>query len=362
MAARRKKTQSGSSAGQARNRRSAGGKRRFPGLSRRAYEHPADRAAFSALRNVPGFDFVVRKMLGMLNDRAIRLQWLGNGVRVGPEQFPKVHELYGEALEVLDLEPAPELYVTQRPEVNAMAMGFDRPVVVLNSASLGLFDEQELQFVLAHELGHVLSGHVTYRTVLFFLLRLPAPARLPLQLLLAAAFEWIRKSELSADRAGLLAAQDPEVARRVCMKLAGGSRTDQMSAAEFEAQAEEYRAGGNIVDSLLKLLSLVWVSHPFPVLRLAELNKWIESGEYAAILAGDYARRDDDRSVSVLDEIAESTRAYQRDLDLSPDPLVRAVKEMGKTALAVGDSLLDLFRVPEADDDAESDKRGPRPG
>ena len=335
--------------------RTASGKRRFPGLSRRAYEHPADRAAFSALRRVPGFDFVIRKMLGFINDRAIRLQWLGNGVRVTPGQFPKVHALYLEAVEILDIEPVPELYVTQRPDVNAMAMGFDRPVVLLNSATLALFDEAELQYVLGHELGHVLSGHVTYRTILFFLLRLPAPTRVPLLFTLAAAFEWIRKSELSADRAGLLVAQDRAVAERVCMKLAGGSATHEMSAAEFEAQAEDYRAGGNIVDSFIKLMSLVWVSHPFPVLRLAEINKWLESGEYAAILKGKYARRGQDHDVSIYDELAESTRAYGRDLDLSPDPLMRAVKELGKTALAVGDSFLDLFRVPPESDESEED-------
>ena len=44
-------------------------------------------------------------------------------------------------------------------------------------------------------------------------------------------------------------------------------------------------------------------SHPVPVARAAQLRRWIDSGEYATILAGEYPRRDTDADASVTEEI-----------------------------------------------------------
>ena len=63
-----------------------------------------------------------------------------------------------------------------------MTIGMDKPIIVLNSALLDLLDEEEMRFVIAHELGHALSGHAVYRTLLLRLiapgggLRTPSPA------------------------------------------------------------------------------------------------------------------------------------------------------------------------------------------
>jgi Zn-dependent protease with chaperone function len=258
------------------------------GLSPRAYEHPADRAALVALRRVPGFDTVVRKLLGSIGDRSLRYAFLASSVRVSEEQFPEIHNSFLEACRVLDVSPVPELYVAQTPIVNAGAVGVDKPFIVINSGTVSLMSPEELQFILGHELGHVISGHVLYKTMLRLLLRMTTLAfAIPLggaalYAITTALLEWDRKSELSADRAGLLAVQDPELALRVNMKLAGGGRAEQMNIDAFIAQAEEYKNSGSVVDGVVKLLNLIGRTHPFPVLRLAELKKWVESGDYDA--------------------------------------------------------------------------------
>ena len=78
----------------------------------------------------------------------------------------------------------PELYVTQSPLVNAMALGADKPFIVLTTGLVNLHDPEEIRFVIGHELGHVLSGHAVYRTMLFHLINLASegglvPVRLP---------------------------------------------------------------------------------------------------------------------------------------------------------------------------------------
>src|SRR5690349_3713856 len=130
------------------------------------WEHAADRAALQTLRSVPGFDEVVKKIYGFLGERGIRLIFQADAVRVGPTQFPRLNALYTDVLTSLDWPERPELFVSQTPFVNAGAFGMDRPFIVLNSGALQLLDDDELRVLLGHELGHVMSGHALYHTVL----------------------------------------------------------------------------------------------------------------------------------------------------------------------------------------------------
>src|SRR3954463_9946199 len=128
-------------------------------ISSRSWEHPADRAALNTLRAIPGFDEVVRKVAGFFGERGIRQLFLGDAVKVTASQRPKLNAMWTEVLETLDWPERPELYVTQTPIVNAMAVGFDKPFVVVNSGMLEQLDDEELRSVLGHELGHIMSGH-----------------------------------------------------------------------------------------------------------------------------------------------------------------------------------------------------------
>src|SRR5437773_3883547 len=81
-----------------------------------SWEHPADRAALQALRAVPGFDDVVRKVIALLGgERGIRLLFQGNAVRAGPQQYPLAHGLHVEVTATFDWPTVPELYVSQTP-------------------------------------------------------------------------------------------------------------------------------------------------------------------------------------------------------------------------------------------------------
>ena len=138
----------------------------FPGIDGVSWEHPADRAALQTLRSVPGFDDVVRKILGILGgERGIRLLFQGNAVRTGPTQFAKAHHMLIEVSTTFDWPEVPELYVTQTPVFNAGAYGIDHPFIVLHTAALAILDEEELRVLIAHEMGHVVSGHSLYRTI-----------------------------------------------------------------------------------------------------------------------------------------------------------------------------------------------------
>src|SRR6266446_3713058 len=118
-----------------------------------SWEHPADRAALQTLRSVPGFDEVVKKIVGFFGERGIRLLFQANAVRVGPNQFPKMNALYTDVLTTMDWPDRPELFVSQTPFVNAGAFGVERPFIVINSGALKLLDDDEMRTLLGHEQG-----------------------------------------------------------------------------------------------------------------------------------------------------------------------------------------------------------------
>lgn len=276
-------------------------RRTFPQIAAVSWEHPADRAALQALRALPGVDELIRKVLAMLGgERGIRLLFQGNAVRVGPTQFPRMWLLHTEVTTTFDWPSVPEIYVSQTPFFNAGAYGIDTPFIVVHSAAIELLDDDELRVLLAHELGHVMSGHALYRTIAAILAMvslgaLPVLAGLAVLPIRLAFLEWSRKSELSADRAGLLGGQDIVVSQRVDMKMAGGGRgpgfAGQLNVDAFMQQAHEYAGSAEGLDVIYKLLSTLALTHPMHTVRAAELQKWVATGEYERILGGEYPRR-----------------------------------------------------------------------
>jgi Zn-dependent protease with chaperone function len=295
-----------------------------------AWEHPADRAALMAVRRIPVFDQVLKTLFGIFGEKPIRLAFQANAVRVGPNQFPEIWTHYLEVCETLDVSDIPELFVTQTPLVNAGAYGMDRPFIVLNSGAVRLLDRDELTYLMGHELGHVMSGHVLYRTMIVLLMQL-ATMGFPVigiaaRVVLMGLLEWQRKSELSADRAGLLALQHPEATLSALMKLAGGGTEEETSLNDFLVQADEYRDGGDAADMVFKVLNLLGSTHPFHVLRAAELRDWIEAGEYDRILRGEYRHRTDGQA-PYKDDLAAAARSYREDAQTFTRQFTEALRQ-----------------------------------
>lgn len=324
------------------------------GISSRAWEHPADRGALVALRRLKGFDAVLKAVSGLFREPAVRLLHLGSAVRVDERQFPALHHLLQDVGRVLDVQDLPEMYVAANPVPGAVTIGMNQPFIVLNSGLVDLLDDDELRFVVAHELGHAVSGHAVYQTLLQRLLSLTGVLyAVPLggigvRAIIAALYEWSRKAELSADRAGLLATQDPATAFRVHMQLASGGHLDDLDTTSFFAQGKEYLDSSDLRDSVLKLLLIERASHPFAVVRAAELRRWVDSGEYTRYLSGDYPRRDDDADARVSDAAKEAAASYTAAFEQSQDALGKLVHDIAGAAGSVKLWLDEKLRRGEA--------------
>src|SRR3954451_18519038 len=280
-------------------------------ISSKAYEHPADRAATAALAKIPMLDLVVRKLIEFGYERALTQVFLAGSVKLGSEQLPEAWAAHRAACARLGLPEIPPRYLTQFPVTNAAAIGAKRPMIMLNSRTVEVLDEEELRTVLGHEAGHVLSEHVLYRTALMILLSigsagLPMLAGLPLVAVRIALLEWYRAAELSADRAATLVNRDPLITSRTLLVMAGGASSRKLNLDAFLKQAAEYEEWEPGWDKLSRLRVELSQTHAFPVRRVSELMKWVRSVQYDRVLRGEYVRRGDP-----VDPRAEAGEAFE---------------------------------------------------
>lgn len=310
------------------------GTRTLTDISSRNWEHPADRAALAALRKIPVFDQVLRALFGFFGEKPIRLAFQANAVRVGPNQFPHLWERYNDVCDTLDAPERYPLFVAQDPVVNAGAYGMDHPFIILNSGALALLSDRQISYVMGHEVGHVMSDHVLYKTMTELLIRL-AKMGFPIVGLAARAvllglLEWSRKAELSADRAGLLAIQDTDDVLSSMLKMAGGGSDEETSLAEFIRQAEDYRDSGDLADRIFKVINVLGESHPFWVLRVSELRAWIEAGAYDRIVRGEYQKRGEP-DPAYTEDLSEAANAYRTGAREMLDQMAGAARRAGET-------------------------------
>ena len=267
-------------------------KKALIGLKADRFRHPLDLQATNTLKQIPGIDVAIRSVLGSVGEQFFYLNNIASSVLVSNKQLPHLHKLLLEACEILDLEP-PQLYVQQNPTPNAytFAMRGKQPFVMLHTSLIEMLTPEEIQAVIAHELGHLKCEHGVYLTMANILVLatnlLPAWGTLLAQSLQEQMLQWVRCAEFSCDRAALLAIQDPKVVMSVLMKLAGGSPTiaPQLNLDAFIEQAKDYDSV--LTDSLGEMLQAAQtaqLTHPVPVIRAREIGRWASTAQYQSII------------------------------------------------------------------------------
>jgi Zn-dependent protease with chaperone function len=262
--------------------------RTWPGIQAADFQHPADVQATEALRSVPGLDTVVSKIMEYGFERLYYLDNIAGNVRVTPNMFGRLHKSLKWACKILEVEE-PELYLHTDPVPNAFTYGHTRPFIVMTTGLVDMLDDQERFFVIAHELGHIKADHVLYTVLarnIAAIMELIGQITLGIGALLGqglviALYEWFRKAELTADRAGLLCVQELDPCIRTFMKLAGGASRlyAEMDQAEFIRQIRAYEdSDRSTLNKAYKVLLTLYRTHPFPILRAKELDAWSSTG------------------------------------------------------------------------------------
>lgn len=262
------------------------------GLKADSFRHPLDLEATNTLKQIPGLDMMVRNWLGPMAEQVFYVENIASSILVGEKQLPHLHKLLLEACQILDIDP-PQLYVRQHPAPNAytFAMRGKQPFVVIHTSLIEILTPEEIQAVIAHELGHLKCDHSLYLTPVNLLILaaaiVPNVGAILAQAIQSQLLEWVRCAEFTCDRAALLATQNPKVVMSVLMKLAGGSPTlaPQLNLDAFIDQARAYDdISKTELGEMVKSTRTAQLTHPVPVLRAREIDRWSGSQEYQQLL------------------------------------------------------------------------------
>ncbi|MGK7908732.1 MAG: M48 family metallopeptidase [Synechococcus sp.] len=263
------------------------------GLRADHFRHPIDEQATRSLQMIPGLNLLIQNLIAPSVEQMLYVDNLASSIQVGEQQLPDLHRLLLDACTILDLE-VPQLYIKQNPNPNAytFAMRGKQPFIVVHSSLLDLLEPDEIQAVLAHELGHLKCNHGVYLTIANLLVLsaglLPLGGVLLQQTLQQQLMTWVQCAEFSCDRAALLVSQRAETVASVLMKLCGGSPkiASQLSVTAFLEQARTYsELDRDDWQAMFKRLQSVGRSHPVPVLRAREIERWFHSNTYQTLLA-----------------------------------------------------------------------------
>ncbi len=267
-------------------------KKTLIGLKADGFRHPLDLEATKTLKQIPALDVAIRSVLGSVAEQFFYLNNIASSVLVSEKQLPHLHKLLLDACKILDIEP-PQLYVQQNPVPNAytFAMRGKKPFIMLHTSLVEMLTPEEVQAVIAHELGHLKCEHGVYLTMANLMVLaanlLPAWGTVIAQSLQEQMMQWLRCAEFSCDRAALLATQDPKIIMSVLMKLAGGSPTlaPQLNLEAFIEQAKAYdTAISDDLGETLRMLQNAQLTHPVPVIRAREIERWSSSSQYHNLL------------------------------------------------------------------------------
>jgi Zn-dependent protease with chaperone function len=270
------------------------------GITADAFVSDADRWALDKLKKVPMLPLVIRKFYELGIDRWLYCLNMSMAVRCGPKQFPTLYNILQESCHVLDM-PEPELYITNNPFPNAFAGGVERPYITLRSSIVDTLSDEQLYHLIGHELGHIKANHVLYFSVASVLLplldllgkRTLGASDVATYALILALYEWSRQAEFSADRAGLLVSQslDTSLDAMIAMTAGPNRLRDEVSRETFMEQARAYQ-DADTLDQLGKVVLFLMMgktyTHPMPVHRAQELERWYLSGAYDVIMSGTY--------------------------------------------------------------------------
>lgn len=256
-----------------------------------AYEHEFDR---KALNKVQQFAFLNKATNFLLNWTSVKwtmTNYQGGCFRITKLSCPELYTLLEDVAKTLDLDYMPKVYTEWSYLINAFTTGYrDNTMIALNTGVIDLMSEEEVRFVVGHEMGHIKSGHVLYQQMLWYLsdiiehIPIADLANMPFKL---ALLYWSRMAEFTADRAGLLACQDIDAALSAITKMAGVpqkyfEKTDKQvllqQAKAFENENQDFW------NTTIQEIAILDDSHPWLVLRASELVKWYESGMYKQII------------------------------------------------------------------------------
>lgn len=252
--------------------------------------HPDDVKLMHSFRKIPGFDKMLKLTVEKYQNLMAKIMYEGNGYALNENSAPAIFDILKRDCEILGIRDMPLLSASRGYLISSFSVGGDPLRIVLSTGSIDLLTPRELDFIIGHELGHIVLGHLTYHMLVESLYTplLNIPEFKPvLGLIRMKMLDWYRTSHLSADRVGLLCCQDINLAIGVMIKMSGLPKKyyDHLDTKNFLKQGKDFEIqhGGKLND-FIKKFTVKCASSPWLVVRAKSLYDWWKSGEYDKII------------------------------------------------------------------------------
>lgn len=212
---------------------------------------------------------------------ASRKHLLKSSLRLTPVLAPNLYAIGNKCKEALGLNVDIEFYVYQNDMFNAACYPPDdkRLYIIVTSGLLERFTQDELTFVIGHEIGHAIFLH--HEFPVNQLLDVGRNTLSPLHAM--KLFAWKRNAEISADRIGMICCQDFEAAGSTFFKLSSGVTTSSL---DFKLQ--EYIKQFVDLEKVINDSDIDpedwYSSHPFSPLRIKALELFKDSETYFELI------------------------------------------------------------------------------
>lgn len=261
------------------------------GIPSEVYQHPLDKKTLNALQSIPAFPAFMKAIMKAISERLIFIECCSSHIQLSERQLPEIYEMLPPICEKLDI-PVPYLFLANDISVNACTYNESDPLIILNGGLLERCSKEDLYGVIAHECGHIACHHVLYRQVgeaIFngsaMLMAGSLVGKLLTSGLRYAFYEWMRASELSADRACALALGGSKATVHVITMLAGAYENLNLDI-DYEvfleqAAAYEQAITSSFTDSFMEGLIFSERSHPLNAYRALEATRWCQTPEFA---------------------------------------------------------------------------------
>ena len=213
----------------------------------------------------------------------------GHSFKLGQDLLPELYKPFKDVCEALNFTEPIEFYISNAPDFNASASSSQEEgephLVNLNSGLVNALDEDELRFVIGHELGHIISKNIDIKGVIDFVF--PGYQGIPLILYNKISL-WDKLSELTADRYGLIACGDPNKCVSAFFKMSSGLSLNRfnLNFATFLKENEK------LLESFKKENTINVASHPMNPIRIKALEYFAQSTAYKSILGGESIESD----------------------------------------------------------------------
>jgi len=214
----------------------------------------------------------------------------GEGINITNESLPKMHQQLVDACQILGVKEIPTYSTDWEYAPYHFSNGEKHRRIVMMSGSADLFTDDEMMFVLGHELGHMACGHKPYHMLLetFYMPFVnDAAFKAWASIIKLPLMEWYRISDYTADRMGLLCCQDINAAITTMIKKAGLPKKcyNNIDVHGFIQQAREFEENfTDTMDRVVKVLSIRSAEFPWLVVRAGKLYDWYHSDEYKQII------------------------------------------------------------------------------